>query len=302
MIPVPPRPVSPRIRFGVSTYSFWQFNGDPPSIETCIDRAAAMGFDGCEILHKQMGEDQSNGRLQQLKQRAFRAGLDLCGFSTHQSFVKPDPAERQQNVDDTIHQIELAYALGIPTIRVNTGRWGTSKDFDELMANQGIEPRLPGYTDEDGFGWVIGSLEKCLKKAEECGVVMGLENHWGLGRDAAGVLRVIDAIKSPWLQATLDTGNFLEHQYEQYAQLAPAHSAGASEDLPRRWEVVHARHRLPTRGRDPPGGELQRVHLSGDGRESRPGDSGSTEFERPAGGVYASRGNDQAIAATRSFH
>ena len=221
VIPVPPRTVSPRIRFGVSTYSFWQFNGDPPSIETCIDRAAEMGFDGCEILHVQMGEDVSNGRLQKLKQRAFRQGLDLCGFSTHQSFVKPDAAERQQNVDHTIRCIELAYALGIPTIRVNTGRWGTTKSFDDLMANKGIEDRLPGYTDEDGFGWVIGSLEKCLKRAEECGVVLGLENHWGLGRDAAGVLRVIDAIKSPWLQATLDTGNFLEHQYEQYAQLAP---------------------------------------------------------------------------------
>ena len=52
-------------------------------------------------------------------------------------------------------------------------------------------------------------------------MVLGLENHWGLGRDAVGVLRVIDAIKSPWLRATLDTGNFLENQYEQYAQLAP---------------------------------------------------------------------------------
>ncbi len=222
VIAVPPQPHAPRIRFGVSTYSFWQFrDGEPPAIESCIDRAAEMGFDGCEILHVQMGEDQSNGRLQKLKQRAFRQGLDLCGFSTHQSFVKPDEAERQQNVDHTLRCIELAYALGIPTIRVNTGRWGTTKSFDDLMQNKGIEDRLPGYTDEDGFGWVIGSLEKCLKRAEECGVVLGLENHWGLGRDAAGVLRVIDAIQSPWLQATLDTGNFLENQYEQYAQLAP---------------------------------------------------------------------------------
>ena len=72
----------------------------------------------------------------------------------------------------------MAYALGIPTIRVNTGRWGTTKSFDELMANKGIEPRLPGYTDEDGFGWVIDGLAKCLKTAERCGVVMGLEfNH-----------------------------------------------------------------------------------------------------------------------------
>ena len=66
--------------------------------------------------------------------------------------LSPDAAVRQKNIDHTIHTIELAYALGIPTIRVNTGRWGTSKDFDELMANRGIEPRLPGHTDDDaGF-------------------------------------------------------------------------------------------------------------------------------------------------------
>ncbi|MGK0240482.1 MAG: hypothetical protein ACI92G_003968 [Candidatus Pelagisphaera sp.] len=49
--------------------------------------------------------------------------------------------------------------MGIPTMRINTGRWGTSKNFDELMANKGIEPALKGYTEEDGFGWVIDSLE-----------------------------------------------------------------------------------------------------------------------------------------------
>ena len=89
------------------------------------------------------------------------------------------------------------------------------------MANKGIEPRLDGHTDDEGFDWVIDSLEKCLPAAERCGVVMGLENHWGLGRTAAGVLRCIDAIGSPWLRATLDTGNFLENQYQQYEALAP---------------------------------------------------------------------------------
>ena len=127
----------------------------------------------------------------------------------------------KQNVDHTIKCIELAYALGIPTIRVNTGRWGTTKNFDELMANKGIEPRLEGYTDDDGFGWVNEGFEKCLPAAERCGVVMGLENHWGLGRTAEGVLRVIREVDSPWLRATLDTGNFLENQYAQYEQLAP---------------------------------------------------------------------------------
>lgn len=208
-------------RIAVSTYSYWRFRPDSKlSIEECIDLAAEAGFDAVELLHIQM-TDESNAALQRIKQRAFSHGLDLCGFSTHQGFVSPDPEVRTRNVEHTIRCIELAYALGIPTMRVNTGRWGTIKSFDELMANKGIEPILPGYTEEEGFDWVIDGLTRCLKRAEACGVVLGLENHWGLGRTAAGVIRVIEAINSPWLRATLDTGNFLEQQYEQYAELAP---------------------------------------------------------------------------------
>lgn len=207
---------------GVSTYSFWQFNGpkeDTP-IEECIDKAAAMGFDGVELLLVQMKSEENN-YLQNLKKRAYHAGLDLMGFSTHQGFVSPDKAKREENVQKTIHQIELAYALGIPTMRINTGRWGTSANFDELMANKGIEPALEGYNDEDGFKWVIDAIEKCLPVAERCGVVLGLENHWGLGRTAAGVKRIVDDIDNPWLKVTLDTGNFLEDREAQLKMLAP---------------------------------------------------------------------------------
>ena len=38
---------------------------------------------------------------------------------------------------------------------------------------------------------------------------------------AVGVLRIVNAVNSPWLRVTLDTGNFLEHMYEQMRQLAP---------------------------------------------------------------------------------
>ena len=210
----------PRNRFAVATYSFWQFRPERVEIETCLDAAAEMGFDGVEILHRQMREE-SNGYLQKLKRQAFSLGLDLCGFSTHQGFLSPDKAERQKNIDHTLHCIELAYRMGIPTMRVNTGRWGTIKDFDELMKARGIEPRLEGYTEEDGFGWVIDSLEKCLPKAAECGVVLGLENHWGVGRTPEGVMRIVKAIDSPWLEVTLDTGKFLEDPYDKLEQLAP---------------------------------------------------------------------------------
>lgn len=227
----PPSPVAratPKNRIGVSTYSFWHFRGEPTPIETCLEKAADMGFDGVEILHvhmeeaaKAQGRTVDKGLLHRLKQRAFTLGLDLMGFSTHQGFVTPDDAKREQNIAHTRRCLELAHELGIPTIRVNTGRWGTSKNFDELMANKGIEPRLPGFTDDQGFAWVNQSFEQLLPAAESLGVVMGLENHWGLGREATGVIRVIDALQSPWLRATLDTGNFLENMYAQMEALAP---------------------------------------------------------------------------------
>jgi sugar phosphate isomerase/epimerase len=207
-------------RIAVSTYSFWRFkDGLKLPIETCIDEAAEMGFDGVEILHMQM-EKESNDYLQGLKRRALINGLDLCGFSIHQSFLSPDKEKRQQNIDHTIKCIEMAYQLGIPIIRINTGRWGTAGSFDELMANRGIEPVLPGYTDDDGFKWVIDSIGKCLPAAEKCGVILGLENHWGLARTPEGLLKIINAVNSPWLRVLLDTGNFLEDPYDKIERCA----------------------------------------------------------------------------------
>ncbi|MEM1356417.1 MAG: sugar phosphate isomerase/epimerase family protein [Planctomycetota bacterium] len=207
---------------GVSSYSFWRYEEgrEPPGMLWCIEQAAAMGFDGFEVLEIQMRR-KDNPHVREIKRAALLNGLNLCGLSTHQGFVNPDPEVRQANFDKTLASLELAYDLGIPTIRVNTGRWGTSGNFNELMANKGKEPTAKGYTDEQGFEWVINAYDRLAREAEARGIVMGLENHWGLGRDAVGVIRVIEAVNSPWLRATLDTGNFLEDQYPQYEALAP---------------------------------------------------------------------------------
>ncbi|WP_234047194.1 sugar phosphate isomerase/epimerase family protein [Luteolibacter pohnpeiensis] len=208
-------------RIGVSSYSFWGFERDDlRPLPICIDHAARMGFDGVEILQKQLASTE-RGELMKLKRQAFLLGLDLMGYSTHQGFLSPDKEKRAANVQHTIDCLEQAYQLGIPTMRVNSGTWGTSKDFDDLMAHRGEETPLEGYDEEDAYEWVIEAYQGLAKEAEKRGVVMGLENHWGLGRTVEGVKRVVDAVDSPWLKVTLDTGNFLEDPYDRLAALAP---------------------------------------------------------------------------------
>ncbi len=209
-----------RIKLAISSYSYWHFRPPKVTIEEVIDRAAALGVEGVDILHRQM-DSEDPGYLMKLKQKAFRAGIDLVSLSIHQDFVSPEPAERQKAIDHTIHCIDLAYRMGIPCIRLNSGRWGTVKSFDELMERRGLEPPIEGYTEDDAFTWCIDSIQECLPAAEEKGVMLALENHWGLTRTPEGLLHIHGEVDSPWLGVLMDTGNFLEDPYNKLEQIAP---------------------------------------------------------------------------------
>lgn len=207
-------------KLALSTYSYWHFRTPKVPVEKVIDEATSLGIEGVDVLHRQM-EGEDNAYLQKLKRHAFLNGVSLISLSIHQDFVSPDAAERQKDIDHTIRCIELAYKMGIPAIRLNSGRWGTIKSFDDLMKARGVEQPIQGYTENDAFKWCIDSIEKCLPKAAECGVLLALENHWGLTSTPEGLLRIRKAIDSPWLGILLDTGNFLEDPYEKLETVAP---------------------------------------------------------------------------------
>lgn len=57
--------------------------------------------------------------------------------------------------------------MGILTIRVNSGPWGTRKDLDEPMAHRGADDPLPGYALEDAFRWVTEAYAKVIPVAEK---------------------------------------------------------------------------------------------------------------------------------------
>jgi L-ribulose-5-phosphate 3-epimerase len=214
------QPARSPIRLAVSTYSYWHFRTERYPIEKVIEDAARLGFEGVEILHRQM-ESETPAYLNKLKQAAFRHGLSLPMLSIHQDFVSPKPAERAEHVAHTKRCVDLAAQMGIPAIRLNSGRWKTIKSFDDLMKVKGNEPPLEGYKIDDAFRWCVDSIRECLPHAEKAGVLLALENHWGLTTDVDMLLRIHKEVNSPWLGINLDTGNFPGDPYAGIEKVAP---------------------------------------------------------------------------------
>lgn len=206
-------------KFAIATYSYWHFREPKITVQQVIDHASNLGVDGVDVLHVQM-DNESPEYIRSLRDRAQDKNIELICLSIHQDFVDPDKEKREKNIDHTKKCIDIAHDLGISYIRLNSGRWNTIDSFDDLMANKGIEPVLPGYTEDDGFKWCIDSIQDCLPHAEQAGVVLALENHWGLTRTPEGLLRIVNSIDSPWLGVLMDTGNFLEDPYEKLEEIA----------------------------------------------------------------------------------
>lgn len=217
-----------RVQLAVSTYSYWHFKATKVTVEEVVEKVAALGVSGVDLLHRQMDLPEKEplttehlSYLRRLKRQALGYGVSYCCLSIHQDFVDPDPTFLRQQVEHTKKCLDIAHELGVTCLRINSGRWNTIKSFDDLMAARGVEPVLPGYREDDGFKWCQQCLEDCLSHAEKSGVVLGLENHWGLTRTPAGLIRLTDAIRSPWLGVLMDTGNFLEDPYGKLEAIAP---------------------------------------------------------------------------------
>lgn len=211
---------SPAPRFCVSTYSYWHFQREKYPIEKVIDHAAQLGFDGVELLHRQM-TNESPEYLNRIKRSALLNGLALPMFSIHQDFVSPWADERGQAIRHTEYGIGLAAKLGCQGVRINSGRWRTIRLFDELMKVKGDEPPIPGYNEADGIAWCIESIRACLPAAERAGVMLLLENHWGMTMKTDNLMKIVDGVNSPWLGINLDIGNFPGDPYPEIEKIAP---------------------------------------------------------------------------------
>jgi L-ribulose-5-phosphate 3-epimerase len=215
------------MKLAISSYSFHRFGTGPegnekPSFTALIETCARLDLDGIELLGVHFDSTDPND-LYALKQHAFANALPIIAVSAHHNFVTPDPERRQAEIDKLCRWVDVAYDLGAPAVRAFGGRWGTQMDFSRLMAASGQEAPLPDYTEDDGYAWSIEAFKVAAHYAGRKGVTLALENHWGFTHTAAGTLRILEGVASPWLKLVLDIGNFnfCPDPYAEMVALAP---------------------------------------------------------------------------------
>lgn len=205
------------IRLIVSTYSYWHFEKKKYPIEKVIENAARVGFDGVEILQRQL-EHETVPYFNKLKKLAFDNGLALPFLSIHQNFVNPDASMRKLHIHHTFACIRQAVQMGIPAIRMNTGNWPGKRAPDYYQT--GISEPMEGYTDRDAVNWVIDGMGECLQLAEREGIILCIENHWGLSSNMDILMEIYNAlISSPSMGLNVDTGNYVGDPYPQFRRL-----------------------------------------------------------------------------------
>src|SRR5688500_2630797 len=122
--------LKPKIKLGIASYSYWHFRNPKVSIEQVIEKSGALGVSGVDILHRQMDIPEREplaaghrSHLRTLKRHALRHGVALINLSIHQDFVDPNPDFLRREIEHTNKCIEIAYELGVPCVRINSGRW-----------------------------------------------------------------------------------------------------------------------------------------------------------------------------------
>lgn len=124
-----------------------------------------------------------------------------------------DPEQRKECIRVAKSWLDGAAQIGAKSMRVNTGG-----------------PRIaPAATAETGyprneeievfFANAIDSFRQMAEYGEKVGVVVTIENHWGLSADAMNIRIILDEVNHPYCQASPDFCNW-EHKYMLYHGLS----------------------------------------------------------------------------------
>jgi sugar phosphate isomerase/epimerase len=134
--------------------------------------------------------DQFRGSVEKARSRV----VDIAVDGRHSQYAT-DPAVRQNAVKESQQWIDVAWALGSPSIRTH------------IEAAKDSQPDI---------GRCAETLSRVADYANKKNVVVHLENDNPVSEDPFFIVQVIEKVNSPWLRALPDFGNSLAAHGEEF--------------------------------------------------------------------------------------
>lgn len=207
----------PRLRLGLAAYSFRNYfktmRGKPNEKMPADQQIEMTDFirfcaenqcGGAELTSYFFDPNVTDAYLTECRHLAHVTGVEICGTAVGNNFSWPkDAPERAEQMTYVKQWIDRSALLGAPHIRVFAG----------------AHPK--GVSPEDAERNASEALEEAADYAGKKGIFLGIENHDSIGT-ADRLLRIVKAVKSPWVGVNLDTGNFTsDDPYPEIAASAP---------------------------------------------------------------------------------
>ena len=183
-----------------------------------LERAYEMRLDGVD-LHTSAFPDTDDATLRRIRRACQERGLAVSYIGVSNNFGKTGAA-LQADIDLVNRWVGVAQRMGVPLVRIFAA-WLPKDESEEQVWER-----------------MLAALRETVDHAAERGVALGLHNHnhGCVTRTGADVLRILDAIDSPYFTHILDTGQYVgspgasggdrnapaqERLYESLAESAP---------------------------------------------------------------------------------
>jgi L-ribulose-5-phosphate 3-epimerase len=153
-----------------------------------VEMTHELGIGAIELVNTFFPSPQY-AYLKQLRKRADELGVKilLIMCDGEGSMAAPDEASRRQAVRNHHKWIDIATVLGCRAIRCNTG------------ARDG---------DADALQRCADSFAHLLDYADDAGIDVLIENHWGPSSDPAWLMALMERVPHPRFGTLPDFGNF----------------------------------------------------------------------------------------------
>ena len=193
----------PRLLSSCCAYSYRELlSTGKMSYEDLILKAVELGLDAVDMTVYYF-KSIDNGRLDSLRNLAYKNAVVFSGAACNATMVKTDAAARAGTLVQIKKWVDVADRLGASHLRIFAG---------DLPA---------GVTTQQAIDWTVETMKAGCDYSAEKGIILGVEDHGNITSSANVCLEIMQRVNSPYAGINLDITHFAATPAQDaYAQIA----------------------------------------------------------------------------------